>query len=101
MDKIELVDRVLCAETVERPPVSMWYHFGTQHGGGEQFARTTLDFFHYYDLDFLKVMNDYFYQPPEDLDAVRTADDLSKLTRFDVSQSGRNNSRPSNISVLR
>lgn len=87
MNKMALVDRVLSGEAVERPPVSMWYHFGTQHGGGEQFARTTLDFFDFYDFDFLKVMNDYFYQPPEGVDAVRTADDLAKLTRFDVSQS--------------
>ena len=87
MNKLELVDLVLSGEAVDRPPVSMWYHFGTQHGGGDQFARTTLDFFNYYDFDFLKVMNDYFYQPPEGIDAIRTAKDLERLTRFDVSQS--------------
>lgn len=87
MNKMELVDRVLSGEKVERPPVSMWYHFGNQHGSGEQFARTTLDFFDYYGFDFLKVMNDYFYQPPDGIDAIRTAKDLERLTRFDVSQS--------------
>ncbi len=87
MNKLELVDRVLAGEEAQRPPVSMWYHFGTQHGSGAQFARTTLDFFDYYDFDFLKVMNDYFYQPPDGIDAIRTAKDLESLTRFDVSQS--------------
>jgi len=87
MNKIELVDRVLAGESVEQPPVSMWYHFGTQHGGGEQFARTTLDFFNYYDFDFLKVMNDYFYRPPEGIDAVRSKADLERLVRFDVTDS--------------
>ncbi len=87
MNKIELVNKVLAGEQVEHPPISMWYHFGTQHAGGEQFARTTLDFFNYYDFDFLKVMNDYFYQPPEGIDAVQSKSDLERLTRFDVSNS--------------
>ena len=87
MDKIERVARVLNGEKVERPPLSLWYHFGIQHAGGEQFARITLEFFNYYDFDFLKVMNDYFYQPPQGLDAVKTKEDLKRITRFDVEQS--------------
>ena len=87
MDKIERIDRVLKGEEVDRPPVSLWYHFGIQHAGGQQFARTTLEYFNYYDFDFLKVMNDYFYQPPEGLDAVRTKEDLKKISHFDVTQS--------------
>lgn len=87
MHKIERVERVLAGHSVDRPPMSMWYHFGIQHGDGRQFARTTLDFFNYYDFDFLKVMNDYFYPPPEGLDAVTSAADLARLTRFDVQAS--------------
>jgi uroporphyrinogen decarboxylase len=84
MDKIERVDRVLNGETVDRPPVSLWYHFGVQHAGGEQFAKLTLEFFRYYDFDYLKVMNDYFYPPPKGLEAVRTGEDLKRIGRFDV-----------------
>jgi uroporphyrinogen decarboxylase len=87
MKKKLLVDSVLAGRPVERPPVSLWYHFGIQHGGGEQFAETSLEFFHHYDFDFLKVMNDYFYPPPQGLDAVRTREDLQKLSRFDVQDS--------------
>ena len=87
MDKIERVDRVLNGEEVDRPPVTLWYHFGIQHGGGEQFAKITTDYFNYYDFDYLKVMNDYFYQPPEGLDAVKTKDDLKRITHFDVEKS--------------
>ncbi|MBT8339428.1 MAG: hypothetical protein HKP58_11760 [Desulfatitalea sp.] len=87
MNKIEHVERVLAKDAVDYPPVSMWYHFGLQHGGGEAFARATLDYFNYYDYDFLKVMNDYFYPPPPDLMAVRTRADLERLTRFDVAGS--------------
>jgi len=82
--KIELVDRVLRGEQVEQAPLSLWYHFGVQHGEGERFARLALDFFRHYDFDFLKVMNDYFYPMPEGLAAVRTGEDLRRITRFDV-----------------
>lgn len=79
MNKKELVDKVLAGKPVDRPPLSMWYHFGLQHADGESFAKTTLDFFHRYDFDFLKVMNDYFYPAPEGLYAVRTKSDLQRL----------------------
>lgn len=87
MDKIERVDRVLKGEEVDRPPVSLWYHFGIQHGSGRQFARITLEFFDYYDLDFLKVMNDYFYPPPDGLPAVRSREDLKRIRPFDIDAS--------------
>ncbi len=86
MNKIERVDRVLVGEEVDRPPLSLWYHFGIQHAAGEQFARITLEFFKYYDFDFLKVMNDYFYLPPQGLDAVKTREDLKRITPFDIDQ---------------
>src|SRR4030067_51966 len=83
-DKSELVDRVLKGEPVGRPPLSIWYHFGVKHGKGTQFARLALDYFHFYDFDFLKVMNDYLYTLPEGLDAVRTGADLRRIGRFDM-----------------
>lgn len=86
MNKLERVDRVLRGDEVDHPPISLWYHFGVQHAGGEQFARITLDYFRHYDFDFLKVMNDYFYPAPEGLDAVRSAADLERFTRFDVEE---------------
>ncbi|RJQ65480.1 MAG: hypothetical protein C4519_27910 [Desulfobacteraceae bacterium] len=87
VNKKTRIDSVLAGRTVDRPPVSLWYHFGIQHGGGERFAQTTLDFFHYYDFDFLKVMNDYFYPPPQGIEALRNPRDLQKLTRFSVQDS--------------
>ena len=87
MNKIERVDRVLQSMEVDRPPVSLWYHFGVQHSSGEQFARLTLEYFDYYDFDFLKVMNDYFYPPPKGLEAAKTKDDLNRIARFDVGNS--------------
>jgi len=86
-NKIELVDSVLQGEETDRPPLSLWYHFGVQHGEGARFARLALDSFRYYDFDFLKVMNDYFYPMPEGIESVRTGSDLRRITRFDVERS--------------
>jgi uroporphyrinogen decarboxylase len=79
MNKKRLVDMVLEGLTVERPPLSLWYHFGVQHADGEAFAKTALKYFQHYDFDFLKVMNDYFYPAPEGLDAIRTVADLQRI----------------------
>lgn len=84
MNKIERMDRVLNGQAVDYAPLSLWYHFGVQHGGGADFARITLGYFKAYDLDFLKVMSDYFYPMPEGMDAVKTKADLAKVARFDV-----------------
>lgn len=87
MNKIERVDRVLQGEPVDFPPLSLWYHFGIQHGSGARFAGTVLEYFNHYDLDFLKVMNDYFYPAPQGLASVRSAEDLKRLDSFDVETS--------------
>ncbi len=83
MNKKELVDQVLAGEAVERPPLSLWYHFGVQHGSGEDFAKIALDYFNHYDFDFLKVMNDYFYPVPEGCEALKTNSDLKKIKPVD------------------
>ena len=87
MHKLERLDRVMAGESVDRPPVSLWYHFGVQHGPGEQFAQIALDFFEHYDFDFLKVMNDYFFPLPDGLDAVRNRTDLEQIQPVDIENS--------------
>ena len=87
MTKKALVDQVLSGRAVERPPLSFWYHFGVQHGGGEALAKIALDYFFHYDLDFLKVMNDYFYPMPEGVTTIKTKSDLQRLVRFDPAES--------------
>jgi uroporphyrinogen decarboxylase len=74
MNKIERVDNVLSGKQGE-------------HSAGQQFARVTLEFFDYYDFDFLKVMNDYYYPTPEGLDSVSSKKDLLQFRRFDVETS--------------
>lgn len=83
MNKIERVRATLAGQPVDRAPLTMWYHFGNQHAEPDLTARVHLDFFEHYDLDLLKVMNDYDYPMPAGLDTVDTVADLARLEPFD------------------
>jgi uroporphyrinogen decarboxylase len=82
MTKNERVTTSLAGKEVDRPPVSFWYHFGVQHEGGERIAELSLNFLRYYDLDWLKLMNDYYYPMPEGKLELKSAEDLAALRRF-------------------
>ncbi|MBI2457810.1 MAG: uroporphyrinogen decarboxylase, partial [candidate division NC10 bacterium] len=79
MTKIERVRAALAGKPVDRPPFSVWYHFGNQHASPEWTAQAHLDFFEAYDLDLLKVMNDYDYPLPEGMEVMTTPEDLKRL----------------------
>jgi len=87
MKKIERVRAALAGETVDRPPFSIWYHFGTQHASSERAAQAHLEFYDYYDLDFLKVMNDYDYPMPLGLETMESPEDLKRLQPFNIERS--------------
>jgi uroporphyrinogen decarboxylase len=84
MTKIERVRAALAGKPVDRPPFSIWYHFGNQHASPERTAQVHLEFFEAYDLDLLKVMNDYDYPMPEGMEVMATPEDLKQLAPFDV-----------------
>jgi uroporphyrinogen decarboxylase len=86
MTKIERVRAALSGAEVDRPPFSVWYHFGLQHAPAERTAQTHLEFFAAYDLDWLKVMNDYSYPMPRAIETVTEVRDLKRLTPLDVRQ---------------
>ncbi|HWO04207.1 MAG TPA: hypothetical protein VNQ54_05420, partial [Methylomirabilota bacterium] len=83
MNKIERVRATLAGRPVDRPPFTVWYHFGNQHAPAERTAQVHLEFFDHYDLDLLKLMNDYDYPMPAGLEVVATAEDLGRLQPFD------------------
>ncbi len=87
MTKLERLRAVLAGKPVDRIPFSIWYHFGTQHAPAEETARVHLQFLEAYDLDFLKVMNDYEYPMPERMESMETPADLARLTPLDILQS--------------
>ena len=83
MNKIDRVRATLAGQPVDRAPFTIWYHFGNQHADADLTARVHLDFFEHYDLDLLKVMNDYDYPMPAGLDTLDEAADLARLEPFD------------------
>jgi uroporphyrinogen decarboxylase len=86
MNKFERIRATLAGQPVDHPPMTIWYHFGNQHASAELTAQVHLEFFEHYDLDLLKVMNDYDYPNPPGLDVVATPGDLSRLEPFDVTK---------------
>lgn len=84
MTKIERVRAALAGAPVDHPPFTLWYHFGTQHAEPTRTAQVHLEFFEAYDLDLLKVMNDYDYPMPRGLDVMETPADLARLEPFEV-----------------
>jgi uroporphyrinogen decarboxylase len=83
MNKIERVRAALAGRSVDRAPFTVWYHFGTQHAPAELAAQVHLEFFDHYDLDLLKLMNDYDYPMPAGMEVIASAADLAKLQPFD------------------
>jgi uroporphyrinogen decarboxylase len=86
MNKLERVRSTLAGKAVDYPPMTIWYHFGNQHSSPQLTAQVHLEFFEHYDLDLLKVMNDYDYPNPAGLEVVATPDDLRRLDPFDVTK---------------
>jgi uroporphyrinogen decarboxylase len=83
MDRIERVRAALRGAPVDRAPFTVWFHLGTQHASAERAAQAHLEFFEHYDLDLLKVMNDYDYPMPAGLETMATPEDLGHLAPFD------------------
>ena len=86
MSKIERVRAAVAGADVDRPPFSVWYHFGLQHASAERTAEVHLEFFEAYNLDWLKVMNDYSYPMPRGIETLSDARDLKRVIAFDVRQ---------------
>ena len=87
MNKIERLRATLAGNPVDRPPFSIWYHFGNQHASPERTAQVHLEFYDYYDLDFLKVMNDYDYPMPARMDSLENPEDLKRIQPFNIERS--------------
>ena len=83
MNKIERVRAALRGVAVDYPPITVWYHVGLQHAPAAKMAAAHLDFLEAYDLDWLKVMNDYSYPMPKGLDVIATAEDLRRIEPLD------------------
>lgn len=58
------VDRALAGTDVDRPPLTLWHHFGLEAKGPAAHAEATLAFHRRYGTDLVKVMSDFPYPKP-------------------------------------
>ena len=54
-------------QPTDRPPVGAWIHYGSSFWTPEQVAEAHLRFYRQYDWDYIKVMDDFRLEVPEDL----------------------------------
>ncbi|NIM04268.1 MAG: hypothetical protein GTN69_04400 [Armatimonadetes bacterium] len=83
MKKLERIQAALSGEPVDRIPFSFWYHFldiPVEERADEKLAKAELDFYHTYDVDFLKVMHDIPYDLPDGVEKIETIDEWKQLS---------------------
>ena len=64
MTSKERVEAALRDASADRPPFTLWHHFGLEQQGPEAHARATLQFHSDYRTDLVKVMSDFPYPKP-------------------------------------
>ena len=79
INKIDLVDKALAGQEVERIPFSVWYHFPPEAMAGKACADAHLAHYRRYDLDYVKVMNDNPYDMSSSMPYVDLPKDWLKL----------------------
>jgi uroporphyrinogen decarboxylase len=79
MTKRERFLAAVSGAPLDRPPVTAWVHFLSDHLPGAETARLHQRFLEAYDWDFVKVMNDYRYPVPP---GVETLEDPASLRAF-------------------
>ena len=71
---------------LDRPPASVWYHFGTQFMEGRAAADVAVAFFRHYDFDYLKMMNDRPWPMPAGLASVERPGDLARFRTLSMDE---------------
>lgn len=80
MNKIQRFISAVKNLEVDRPPVTTWVHFQSDHLSPEDLANLHIWYHETYDWDFVKVMNDYRYPVP---DGINDLSDPSVLSRYE------------------
>ena len=71
---------------IDRPPVTSWVHFLSDHLDSGRVADLHHQFMKAYDWDVLKVMNDYRYPVPEGVQSLDDVQSLRAYRRLDMSE---------------
>jgi uroporphyrinogen decarboxylase len=86
MDRRERFRAAVEGGAVDRPPVTAWVHFLSDHLSGARTAELHLDFLREYDWDIAKVMNDYRYPVPAGLERLDSAEAMRRFRRLSMSE---------------
>ncbi|TCT03068.1 uroporphyrinogen decarboxylase family protein [Paralcaligenes ureilyticus] len=84
MNKKQRFMAVAHGTEIDRPPVTAWVHFQSDHLSPEQVANLHYEFFRAYDWDILKVMNDYRYPVPEGVVSLTNPEAFSSYSRLSM-----------------
>jgi len=86
LNKYERFSAAVTGGAVDRPPVTAWVHFQSDHLSGAKTAELHANFLRAYDWDVLKVMNDYRYPVPEGVTTLTDASSLAAYRRLDMAE---------------
>ncbi len=87
MSKRERFLAAVQGKPVDRPPVTAWVHFQSDHLDGARVADLHEQFARAYDWDVLKVMNDYRYPVPAGVETLADAASLARYKRLPMTES--------------
>lgn len=81
MTKKERVLKAFRNEPVDKVPMGFWYHFSPDDDFGQETVNEHLNWYRNYDLDFIKVMCDgYFNYPNPFIQTIKSAEDWFNIT---------------------
>lgn len=86
MNKKERFMAAVSGANVDRPPVTAWVHFQSDHLDSKRTADLHSQFMQAYDWDVLKVMNDYRYPVPAHVNTLDSAESLKAYRRLDMNE---------------
>ncbi|TEA79175.1 uroporphyrinogen decarboxylase family protein [Allopusillimonas ginsengisoli] len=86
MNKRERFFAAVNGGPVDRPPVTAWVHFLSDHLDAGRTADLHLEFMRAYDWDILKVMNDYRYPVPEGVDTLEDASSFKAYKKLSMDE---------------
>lgn len=86
MNKMERFRAAVAGEPVDRPPRTCWAHFMTETLGGAEHAKRHIAYQDEYDWDILKVVNDFHYPFPEDVETITGPADMEKFAIAGMSE---------------
>jgi uroporphyrinogen decarboxylase len=86
MNRRERFFAAVAGREPDRPPVTAWVHFLSDHLSGEDTAELHLKFLREYDWDIAKVMNDYRYPLPVGLERLDGAEAMRRFRRLSLDE---------------